>query len=131
MSSNMEKVFYTLKQNICLLLCFIFLFPFTSLFLKRKMLYTFSLCFFLVIPSLSYCALAPTFIILLKLFIRFQKPLLCQDQLPMESSRSRSFLIWTSYLLKHCILGFLITPCMDCAIYASELLCKYSFLSIL
>lgn len=102
MPSNMEKVFYTLKQNICLLLCCIFLFPFTSTFLKKQMLYTFILYFFLVIPSLTYCALAPTFIILLKLFIRFQKPLLCQIQRLTESSRSRSFLIWPSYLLNFC-----------------------------
>lgn len=119
------EVLYTWKQNICLLLYNIFLFHFHLL--KKNMPYTFSQCFFLVVPSFTYCALATTFIILLKFFIRFQRPLLCRIQWPTESSRSSSFLLWPPYILKHCVIVvFPIASGMGCAIC----LCFWAFAQV-
>lgn len=54
--------------NTSLLLCCSTYLSFHFDFLKRQMFYTISLYFFFIVPSLTYCALVSTFIILLKFF---------------------------------------------------------------
>lgn len=115
----MEKVFYTLKQYLFSSLVY---FSILSLPLKKTSALYLQAVLFPHHFLLTYCVLATTFIILLKLFVhRISKA----TPLPNSVTYGIIHKELLPNLLKHCIFViFLTAPGIDCAVYVSELLLK-------
>lgn len=122
-----EGLLYIETQNLfntSLLLCCSTSLSFHFDFLKRQIFYTISLYFFFLVPSLTYCALVSTFIILLKLFClsdfkvhsstKFTDPWNHAEVEPFKTG----LLSYRNTVLQL----FPFWPLRGCAIYAFELL---------